>query len=161
MTKLGADHHWNLTDLDFVILVQSLFRNDRPNTVFICVTSLQLLDFDGDIDLGLVGQVSQTGLMGKNRFVYSVFLQVARKLVDSDIAEVNAIDSVLIILATKLALLHNILSSKLFNHLLDAVLEEALERENLLCDKTILFKVGVDNFPGVVLVDGIHICSIG
>jgi hypothetical protein len=99
--------------------------------------------------------------MGKNRFVNSVFFQVAWKLVNSDIAEVDAIDSVFVILAAKLALLHNILGPKLFNYLLDAVLEEALKGENLLGDKTILFEVGVDNFPGIVLVDGIHICSIG
>jgi hypothetical protein len=99
--------------------------------------------------------------MGKNGFVNAVFLQVARKLVNSDITKVDAIDSVLVILAAELALLHDILGPKLFNDLLDAVLEEALERENLLSDKTILFEVGVDDFPGVVLVDGIHICSIG
>jgi hypothetical protein len=161
VTKLGADHDWDLTDLNFIVLVQSLLRNNWSNTVFIGVAPLQLLYFNGDIDFSLVSQVAQTGLMGQNRFVNSVLLQVSGKLINSDIAEVDAIDCVFVILAAKLALLHNILGPKLFNHLLDAVLEEALEGENLLGNQTILFEVGVDDFPGVVLVDGIHICSIG
>lgn len=95
--------------------------------------------------------------MSKDRLVDTIFLKVSGKLVNSDVAKVDAIDGIFIVLATKLALLDYVLGLKLFYYFLDWVLEEALKREDLLCDKPILLKVGIDNFPGVVLVDWVHV----
>lgn len=127
MTEFGADHNRDFTDLNFVILVQSLLRNDGSHTIFIGVASLQLFDFDSNVNFSLVGQITQTSLVCKNGLIDAIFFEIAWKLVNSDIAKVDAIDGVFIILATKLTLLHNVLGSELFDDLLDGVLEEAFK----------------------------------
>ena len=127
MAEFGADHDRDFTDLNFVILVQSLLRNDGSHTIFIGVSSLQLFDFDSNINLSLVSQITKTSLVCKNGFINAIFFKISWKLVNSDIAKVDAIDCVFIILATKLTLLHNVLGPEFFNDLLDGVLEEAFK----------------------------------
>jgi hypothetical protein len=46
--------------------------------------------------------------------------------------------------------------AELLDDFLNAELEKAFIRENLLRDETILLKVAVNHLPGVLLVDGIH-----
>jgi len=57
--------------------------------------------------------------MSKDRLVNTIFLKVSRILVNSDVAKVDAIDGIFIILATKLALLDYVLGLKLFYYFLD------------------------------------------
>lgn len=57
--------------------------------------------------------------MSQDRLVDTIFLKVSGKLVNSDVAKVDAIDCIFIILATKLALLYYVLGLKLFYYFLN------------------------------------------
>lgn len=55
MAELGADHHWDLADLDLVALVQSLLTDHGSHTLFVGFPLLELLDFDRNVNFSLVG----------------------------------------------------------------------------------------------------------
>jgi len=160
MAELRADHDWNFADLDFVILVKRLFAHNWTNTVLFGGAFLKLLDFDGNVDLSLVGKVPEAGLVRKNRLVAAVPLEIARKLVNCDIPKNDLVNSFFVVYTVELAFLLNVVDSELLDDLLDTVLEEPLVREDLLGHETILFEVAVNNFPGVILVNWVHIVHL-
>ena len=57
VTELRAHHDWDFTYLDFVALPQEFFADSGARAISGRVALLELLDFDGDVDLSLVGQV--------------------------------------------------------------------------------------------------------
>ncbi len=159
MAKFRTNHDWDFADLHLITLIQSLLTNYRSYAFFISFALFELLYFDSNVDFCLISQAAQPGLMRKDRFVNAVFFKVSRELVNSDIAEVNAINGVFVVLTKKLSLLDNVLGFELFDHFLHTVLQETLKRENLLGDQPILFKVAVNDLPGVVLVDRVHVSA--
>jgi len=89
--------------------------------------------------------------------IRAVRLKHARELINCRVAE-NYLVSRLLIIASKVDFFFlDSGHSKLLNDLLNRKLKEPLEREDLLRHKTILLEVAVDNFPRIVLVDGVHI----
>lgn len=57
--------------------------------------------------------------MSQDRLVDTIFLKVSGKLIYCDVAKVDAIDGIFIVLATKLALLYYVLGLKLFYYFLN------------------------------------------
>lgn len=126
VAELGADHDGDLADLDFVALPQKLLAHGGARAVSGRVALLELLYFHGDVDLSLVSQVPESGLVREDRFVLTIFLKIARKLVNSDIAEIDLVNGLFIMRTHKGALLLDVVHAELLDDLLHRVLEEAL-----------------------------------
>lgn len=122
MAELGANHHWDFPDLDLVTLVQGLLTDHRSHTLFVGFPLLELLDFDRNVNFSLVGQIAQPSLVRQYGFIYAVLLKVTGELVYSDIAKVNAVNGVLVVLTKELALLDDVLGLELLDDFLYTVL---------------------------------------
>ena len=105
------------------------------------------------IYFGLVGEASNSGNVRQNGLVWAVAFLLTRILVYGGRSKDHLVGRLLVVRAKIAARLRDRLNSELFNYLLNLVLQEAFEWENLLCNKTILLKVGVNYFPAIVLVD--------
>lgn len=85
-------------------------------------TLLKLLDLHSDVDLRLVSKVPYAGLVRQDRLINIVLLKVAWKLVNSDVAKDDLVDSLFIVLTNVLAFLLNVVDSEFLDDLLDTVL---------------------------------------
>ena len=86
---------------------------------------------------------------------------LTRQLVDCDTPKYDLVSGLFIVCSVVLAIDFYLMLLKLFYDLLYRVLEESLEWEDLLRYQTVLFKVAVDDFPAVILVDWVHVGSHG
>jgi hypothetical protein len=82
---------------------------------------------------------------------------VSRELVDCDVSESHFVSSSFIILTIVLALLFYLVNSEFVYNFLDTVLQEALERLNLLVNETVNLEVTINYFPTVISVDWLHV----
>ena len=84
---------------------------------------------------------------------------LTRQLVYCDTPKNDLVSGLFVVCPIVLALDLDLMLFKLFDDLLHRVLKKPLKREDLLSNQSILFKVAVDDFPAVVLVDWVHVGS--
>ena len=84
---------------------------------------------------------------------------LTRQLVYCDTPKNDLVSGLFVVCSVVLALDLNLMLLELLDDLLHRVLKKPLKREDLLSNQSILFKVAVDDFPAVVLVDWVHVGS--
>ena len=154
MTKFRSNHYWDFADLHLILIKGGLFWKDGRYTCHgILLSILDLLYLNMAIYFGLVGEASNSGYMRQNGLVWTVTFLLTRILVYGGRSKDHLVSRLLVIRAKIAARLRDRLNSELFNNLLNLVLQEAFKWEDLLCNQSVLFKVRVNYFPAIVLVD--------
>ena len=93
MAELRAHHHRDLANRDLVFLENLLLRLDGPLTCLgVLFAKLQLQDFYGTEDLGLVGEATDAGRVREDGLVGAVALVKTRVLVDGGPAKDGQVD---------------------------------------------------------------------
>lgn len=162
VTEFWTNHDWNFTNGYLVLLEYLTLRFDgwlvRDRVL---LTILDLEDLHSTEDLGLIGQATNPCCVRHDWLVRAITFVQARELVDCGPAKFNFVRRLFIIWTEILPVFLNGLLSELFNDFLDWVLQEALKRENLLSDKTILFEVTINYLPAIILVNWLHVKFAG
>ena len=158
VAELGADHDWDLANGHLVLLENLLLLPDgRLTSCRVCITVVDLQDFDGAEDLCLVGEPADPRRVWQYWFVGAVALMQARELVHGSPAKYDFVSGLLVVCTEVDPIFGDRLLSELLDDLLHRVLQESFKRENLLCNQAVLLEVAVNDLPAVILVDGVHI----
>ena len=154
MTELGADHHWNLTDRDLILLEDLRLLLDLCPIILVI---LDLQDLNCAEDLSLIRQTSNPSGMRHDGLVGAVTFVQARELIHSGTTKDYFVGSLLIVVSNVLPILLDGLLAKFLDDLLDGVLKEPFERKDLLGYEAILFEVTVNDLPAIVLVNRLDV----
>ena len=142
MAEFRSNHDWNFTNAHFFVIIKDgflLHRRSRP--VIACLIAQNLpYDLDGNVDLCLVSETTQTRLMRQQLYVV-LFTAVPWKLVNSDVSKCDFVVGHFVPFAVVLFGAQNVGLPELFDDLLDVVLKETFVRVNLLRNETVLLEV--------------------
>ena len=120
VAELGADHDGDLSNLDLVVKEYRLLVRNWLNTGFgVLGAILDLLNLHCDVNLCLVGQPADPGLVGQDGLVAAVSLVHAGELVDCRVSKYNLVGGLLVIGSVVVSFLLNCDYAELLNDFLN------------------------------------------
>lgn len=159
MAKLGPHHHRDLADQRLVVVQGLLLQDGRNSSLFVAFSVVDFLELHVAVNFRLIRQTAHTSLMRPKNCVGPILLVLMRVVGNSRVSKNQLVRGFLVVVAVVLLLARDDGFLVLFDDLLHRKAQEALEREDLLGDKAVLFEVRVDDFPRVVLVNGVEVGS--
>lgn len=156
MAKLRSDHHWYITNLQFICIYQGFFMNygsDSGCWIFFAI--FFLFNFDLTINFSLIVKTSHSCFMWPNNFVRAITFMLMGISIDGAIAKNDFVSCLFVICSIILSLFLNCGYSALLNDFLNWIHQKTLKGKNLLSYKSILLEVTINNLPTIVLINWI------